>query len=158
MDGYSLCCKTRTIQTNVVQPDGQWNHCMLLWQVTMMLLKRFWWHRQTPTSATPSLGRQCSPLLPTATLRQCCGWCSMEPPGATKLTVMSSRPSVANPPSSKCTCLLPIPGLNLIYLPLPLVVAHDQLPCDCMLLCLLAKLLPPSVHSRQRLQHSCRCI
>ena len=113
-----------------------------MWQVTTMLWRRSWWHQQTPTSATPSLGRQCSQLLPTATLRQCCAWCSMEPPGATKLTVMSSRPSVASPPSSKHTCLPPITRVQVIYLPSPLVIAHDQLPCHCMLHCLVHVALP----------------
>lgn len=115
---------------------------ILMWQVTTMLWRRSWWHQQTPTSATPSLGRQCSQLLPTATLRQCCAWCSMEPPGATKLTVMSSRPSVASPPSSKHTCLPPITRVHVIYLPSPLVIAHDQLPCHCMLHCLVQVALP----------------
>lgn len=84
-------------------------------QGTTMQLRRYWWRRQIPTSATPSPGRQCSLLRPMGTLRRCCAWCSMGPPGATRLTVMSSRPCAASPPSSEnafthCCCCTGVRG------------------------------------------------
>ena len=78
-------------------------------QVTTMQWRPCCWRRLTPTSATPSPGPLCSRHLPTGTLRQCCAWCSMAPPGATRLTAMSSRPCAASPPSSEPPAACPPP-------------------------------------------------
>ena len=106
-----------------------------------MLWRRCWWRQPTQTSATPSPGQQCSQPLPTATSRRCCAWSSTGRPGATKLTVMSSRPCVASPPSSKHTdshspSAFSCVDLQKVSCALPDCLAPIHQPCLLLFLCI----------------------